>query len=148
MNPSPAATAPNWLLMLAIIGGFVVIFPLFWCLVVWMLSRMSGWHGLARHYASGDRQVTGDRHTGVTGMVGGVSYRHVLTVHFTADGFFIEPMALFKIGQPRLFIPWSDVTRSGSVNVLWWRATRLAVGHPVVATISLPADLVEQHAPA
>ena len=151
MTPSFAATAspdPNWPLMLAIIGGFFVVFPAFWCFVVWLLSRLSGWHRLATRYASGNRPVTGTRYGGVTGMVGGVSYRSTLTLHFDTDGFFMEPMVLFKIGQPRLFIPWSDISDRKSFAVLWWSATRLSVGQPVIGTISLPVYLLDKHAPA
>jgi hypothetical protein len=147
MPTTPSAPDPNWHIVLYIVVGFAVVFPLFWCFVVWMLSWASGWQRLSRRYASGNRLVTGERHGGVTGMVGMVSYRHVLTLHVAEDGFFIEPLVLFKVGHPRLFIPWNEVTRRGSFAVLWWRAARLSVGEPVVATLSLPADLVERYAP-
>jgi hypothetical protein len=147
MHTSPSAPDPSWHLVLCILVGFAVVFPLFWCFIVWMLSWVSGWRRLSRRYASGSRPVAGERHAGVTGMVGLVSYRHVLTLHFAGDGFFLEPLVLFKVGHPRLFIPWSEVTRRGSFAVLWWRAARLGVGESVVATLSLPADLVERYAP-
>jgi hypothetical protein len=147
MNTPPVTTSEPWLLVLGIFGGFIVIFPLFWCFVVWMLSRFSGWHRLALRYPSGNRPVTGARHAGVTGMVGGVSYRSVLTLHFESDGFFLEVMVLFRIGQPRLFIPWSEITERKPFPMLWWNATRLTVGRPEVGKIRLPADLVEKYAP-
>ena len=146
MNTDPAPE-PDWLLMWAIVGGFLIIFPLFWCTVVGFLSWASGWRHLAARYASGKRPVTGACHRGLTGMVGGVSYRSSLTVCFESDGFFLEVMRLFRIGQPRLFIPWSEVTGRKPRAVLWWRATSLSIGMPVIGTITLPADLVEQHAP-
>lgn len=80
-------------------------------------------------------------------MVGGVSYRSTLILHFEADGFFIEPMFLFKIGQPRLFIPWRDISARSSRAILWWRAEKLSIGQPVIGTIALPSDLVERYAP-
>lgn len=147
MENLPAAPDPNWPLTFAIIGGFLVVFPLIWCSVLWFLSRASGWHRLAAHYASGSRPLSGVRHAGLTGMVGGVSYRSILTIHCDSDGFFVEVMPLFRIGQPRLFIPWADVTARRPFAVLWWRAVALSVGQPVIGTISLPADLVGKHAP-
>lgn len=143
-----AATDPNWPLMFAIIGGFFIVFPLFWCFVVWILSRASGWHRLAGRYAMVTRPVMGARHSGLTGMVGAVSYRNVLTVHFVPEGFFLEVMVLFRIGQPALFIPWTEVTGRKARQVLWWSAVSLSIGHPVMGTITLPADLVDKYSPA
>lgn len=147
MNTTTVAPAPGWLIF-AIIGGFLVIFPLFWCAVVWLLSRISGWHRLAQRYASGDRPVTGACYGGITGMVGAVSYRSTLTVHFGQEGFFLEVMPLFRVGQPRLFIPWSEISGRKSRSVLWWRAMALSVGQPAIGSVALPADLVEKYAPA
>lgn len=148
MEPIPAAAPdPNWPLTLGIIAGFLVVFPLIWCTVVWFLSHASGWQRLAQRYASGSRPVTGVRYSGLTGMVGGISYRSVLTVHFDRDGFFMEPMFLFRIGQPRLFIPWADVSARRPFAILWWRAVAMTVGEPKLGTISLPADPVDKHAP-
>jgi|JI6StandDraft_1071083.scaffolds.fasta_scaffold00592_12 hypothetical protein len=143
MNTPTAAPTPEWLIF-AIVGGFFVAFPLFWCLVVWILSRASGWHRLAARFASGGRLITGARHSGVTGMVGLVSYRGVLTLHFEPDGFFLEVMTLFRVGQPRLFIPWSEVTERKPHQVLWWKSVSLSIGQPVITTITLPADLLEK----
>jgi hypothetical protein len=142
--PTHAAPAPEWLIY-AIIGGFLVVFPLLWCFVVWLLSQIGGWKHLARRYAAGNRRVTGERCSGIQGMVGSVSYRFILTLHFNAGGFFIEVMPLFKIGHPRLFIPWSAVSARNPCRVFWWKAERLSIGQPVIATITLPAGLLARH---
>lgn len=146
MNTSTTDAAPEWLVF-AIVGGFLVVFPLFWCVVVWILSRASGWHRLAARFACGGRLMTGARHRGVTGMVGLVSYRGTLTLHFDTDGFFMEVMPLFRIGHQRLFIPWSEISGRMPRRVLWWKSVSLSVGQPVISTITLPADLVDKHAP-
>lgn len=145
MNPAPAEPAPYWLAF-AIVGGFLVVFPLMWCFVVWLLSHMGGWQGLATRYASGNREVTGTRHGSVTGMVGGVSYRGTLTVHVNSEGFFLEVMPLFKIGHPRLFIPWTEISGRKSREILWWKAVSLSIGQPALTTISLPTTVLAEHA--
>ena len=142
MNTS-TSPAPGWL-ALAIIGAFLVFFPLLWCSIVWLLSHAGGWSRLAQRHAAGDRFVTGERRGGITGRVGVVNYRNVLTVHLTADGFFLEVMPLFRIAHPRLFIPWSEVCARTPLTVLWWKAERLSIGNPLVATITLPAELLAQ----
>lgn len=144
MNPPNATPAPDWLIF-AIIGGFLIVFPLFWCFVVWLISHVGGWQRLARHYAAGDRPVTGQRCSGVQGMVGWASYRGTLTLHFNAEGFFMEVMPLFKIGHRRLFIPWSEISARSPHRVFWWKTERLSIGQPAVNTITLPAALLEQH---
>ena len=145
MPPANNTTpAPEWLIF-AIIGGFLIVFPIFWCFVVWLLSQVGGWQRLARRYAAGDRSVTGERHSGVNGMVGIANYRRILTLHFNAEGFFIEVMPLFKIGHPRLFIPWSEISTRLPCRVFWWKAERLGIGQPVLNTITLPAKLLGRY---
>lgn len=143
MPPTTNETSsPAWL-PFAIIGGFLIVFPLFWCAVVWFLSEVGGWRQLGRRYAAGDRPITGERFSGVVGMVGGVSYRYVLTLHVNTEGFFIEVMPLFKVGHPRLFIPWSEISERIPFRVLWWKGERLRIGQPVITTITLPANLLK-----
>ncbi len=146
MNPA-SDPAPSWLIF-AIVGGFFVIFPLFWCFVVWLISHVGGWQRLAKRYKAGEyRVVTGDLHKGVQGMVGIANYKGTLTLHFNAEGFFMEVMPLFKIGHPRLFIPWSEISARKDSNLLWWKRQRLSIGNPVVNTVTLPTGLLEQHQP-
>ncbi|MCB1210802.1 MAG: hypothetical protein KDK97_15880 [Verrucomicrobiales bacterium] len=134
------SSEPGWLIF-AIIGGFFVVFPLFWCGVVFLLSVLGGWGRLAKLYAAGDRAVSGELHSGVTGKVGGISYRNVLTLHVGHQGFFIEVMPLFRIGHPRLYIPWSEVSARTPVQVLWWKAEKLTLGRPAVGSITLPENV-------
>lgn len=138
------STSNPWLLVFGIVAGFAIVFPLMWCFVVWLLSQIGGWSRLARRYTAGDRIVSGQRFNSVTGMVGGVSYRHVLTVHLNTEGFFIEPFVLFRIAHPRLFIPWGEVTARSPFRVLWWQSERLTIGAPKVGTITLPVDVLSQ----
>lgn len=144
VNSTSAAAPDSVWLVISIIGGFIIVFPAFWCFVVWLLSQVGGWSRLALRFSASQRlrQPAGTRHSGLTGMVGVVSYRNVLTLHVDRDGFFLEVMALFRIGHPRLFIPWSEITGRKPRQVLWWKAETLSIGSPVIATITLPAGLI------
>lgn len=149
MNTSSAAVDPAWLVG-AIIGGFLIIFPAFWCFIVWLLSRIGGWHRLAQRYPASrlsDLAIS-RRHRGLTGMVGVVRYRNILALDLTTDGFFLGVMPLFRIGHPRLFIPWHEITARKPRQVLWWKAETLSIGQPLIATITLPADLIPSGIPA
>jgi len=135
------------ILILAGLVGFLLVFALFWCGVIWLISHVGGWHRLALRYGVGHLDPTGERCAGVRGMVGMASYGGVLIVHFCREGFYLEVMRIFRPGHPRLFIPWSDISARTSVQALIWKSERLSIGDPPVSTITLPAGLLEQHAP-
>lgn len=143
LGQATGGDAPPWLVF-AIIGGFLVVFPIFWCSIVWLLSRFGGWHRLAERYDARDRTASGRCHRAVTGMVGGTSYRNTLTVHLDDDGFFLEVNPLFRVGHPRLFIPWSEISDRTPRKVFWWSAERLSVGRPKVGTVTLPTEVLSE----
>lgn len=143
-----AASLSQGAMVLAIVAGVAVALPLFWCAVVWLLSHVSGWQTLARSFGAGTRPVTGTPYHFVTGMVGWVSYRHVLTLHVAADGLFLEVMPLFRIGHPRLFIPWTQIGGRRPARVLFWTAERFEVGQPPAGVVTLPPGYLKDRAPA
>ncbi|WP_265595201.1 hypothetical protein [Verrucomicrobium sp. BvORR106] len=49
--PSSSPPFPIWLVALIPLAFFIV-FPLFWCFVVWLISQFSGWSRLASTYAA------------------------------------------------------------------------------------------------
>lgn len=121
----------------AIIGGFLIIFPLFWCLVVLLISYVGDWHRLASTFAAGDRPLSGTPHHRVFGVVGLARYKFALTVHLAKDGFFVETSPLFRIGHPRLFIPWSAVSERSPRRFFRWETIVLTIGQPRIGTIAL-----------
>lgn len=139
-SSSQTPSEPVWLPLL-IIPVFFIVFPLFWCFVVKMISVVGGWGRLAKRFAAGDKAVTGKSFQMVTGMVGLSSYRNMLTIHFAEDGFFLDVMPIFRVGHPRLFIPWTAISNHKSVNRVLWKATKLWIGSPSVGTVHLPSAL-------
>ncbi len=133
-------TSP-WLIP-AIIGGFLVVFPIFWCLIVMFLAHAGGWQKLARTYAAGSRPLAGTSHAAITGMVGWVSYRFVLDIHVAEEGLFLDVMPLFRMGHPRLFIPWEAVSARRKAFNLFWKTEALSIGTPVIAVITVPQGLL------
>ena len=139
-----ATSAPEFtpLRAVVIVGGFLVVFVLFWCGIAWLLSRVGGWHRLAQHYDASDRPASGHRVRFVSGMVGATSYRHVLTIHLDTDGLYLDVNRLYRVGHPRLFIPWSEIAERTPRKMLLKNMDRLTIGRPKVGTVSLPAELL------
>lgn len=143
-----AQSDPSPWLWVGVIGGFFIVFPAFWCGIICLLSYISGWNRLAKSYAAGDREPSGVRRSSVSGRIGGVNYNSVLTLHVAEDGFFLQPIFLFAVGHPRLFIPWSAMSDCRTGSFLWWTTTTIDVGHPKIASITLrvPAELFRRPA--
>ena len=137
MNPPP--TTPNetpvWLVILIPIIFFIV-FPLFWCFVIWINSHVSGWQRLAMRYRSNETP-NGKSWSGVQGQVGLVSYKSVLECAANETGLFIRPGLLFRFAHPQLFIPWSDFHNVAQTKMLWIPVVRADVGDPKIARIRI-----------
>lgn len=139
---------PSKLLMIAAsIAGFLIVFPLFWCVIVLFLSYAGGWRRLAKLYPAGNHRPIGIEHSSVWGMVGWVSYRYVLKVHVSEEGFFLDAMPLFRLGHPRLFIPWGAINARRLVSFAFWNAERLSIGNPVTVVLTLPQGILPPQPP-
>lgn len=89
--------------------SFLLLFPVFWCLVTLLISWLGGWHGLAACYASRAVLHGPSRHfeSAYLGSLG--RYRSCLTVGVDEAGLHLAVFFLFRPGHPPLFIPWADV---------------------------------------
>jgi hypothetical protein len=134
-------STPVWLLVLLPLV-FLAFFPLMWCGVLWINSRIGGWSRLARHYRS-----TGIPHGrtfhSVQGQVGIVSYRAALECTTNEHGLFIQPWAIFRFAHPLLFIPWSEMHGVNRTSLLWIPVVRAEIGKPRVAVLRLAAKVFE-----
>ena len=101
-----------WVRLAAILFTVFVLVPLFWCFVVWLLSRASGWGRLARRYES-NRRFEGKTSRWQSARVGFIHYNRVLTFTQMDDGLGLTPMPLFSAGHPPLFIPWKAISYGG-----------------------------------
>jgi len=82
-------------------------------LIVWMalvLSWLSGWRSLAKRYRT-EREFPAHRRRMQTAtMRGGIGYNFIVTLASDAEGLYLGLPAIFRLGQPPLFIPWADVS--------------------------------------
>ncbi len=85
--------------------AFAIVFPIFWALIIGLISLLSGWQRLAQRYRA-TLPPTGRRWTWQRGLVGWAGYNGVLILTANDQGLFMEVMWPFGFGHPRLFIPW------------------------------------------
>jgi hypothetical protein len=116
-----------WFRVAVILFTAFVLIPLFWCLVVWMLSRASGWGRLARTYES-NRRFEGATSRWQSARIGLISYNRVLTFTQMEDGLGLTPMPLFSAGHPPLFIPWKAISYGGRKRSFFANMDLLQVG--------------------
>jgi hypothetical protein len=77
-------------------------------LVLWISSRVDGWHTLAQHYrVPPDHFVRAQHH--VSGTVGGAYFRVALSVTVRDDGLYLAPPVILRPWKPPLLIPWQTV---------------------------------------
>ena len=88
---------------------FLVIFPLFWCGVIFLVAYLSGWATLARVYRF-DGYFQGRQWSFQSAQIGWGNYNGVLTVGANWEGLYLKPFFLFRFGHPPLFIPWYDIS--------------------------------------
>ena len=133
---------PAWLIVLIPVL-FAIVFPAFWCFVVWILSHVSGWKRLAMRYRTSEKPPGGTYH-GLFGMVGLVSYRGTLNLTTTAVGFFLSPNVLFKFAHPTLFVPWSECQLIRKTSFLGTKSAKIQIGNPRIGTFSIPFNVLEE----
>ena len=136
-----ADAASDWmdahpvLFPLLIVAGFCIVFPLFWCVVVWLIS-LFGWARLARHYAVA-RPPAGEAQPVMCGMVSASTYRGVMRFQPDAGGFYLWTSVFFRAGHPPLYIPWSDATAAPVENNQRYQFVVFKIGDPLIATLRL-----------
>lgn len=141
MDPAESSEMPVWAIVLIPIAFFVV-FPLFWCFVLWINSHVSGWQRLAARYRSGE-EPKGKRWEGIQGRVGVVAYRGALACITNENGLFLQPAWIFRFGHPQLFLPWSDLHRVRRVQWLWLSMVSAKIGDPAIGSLALEAKIFE-----
>jgi len=107
--------------------AFALIFPLFWCAVVLLVSRLSGWSTLSADYAAQAPQA-GETFTWASGRIRFFSnYNHVLVVHVSERGIGLKTIWLFRVGHAPLFIPWEAIERVERSSYFFREIVRLSI---------------------
>lgn len=135
----------NPLMILLAVLGFLVVFPLFWSGVVFLISRLSGWATLAGRYRT-DRPVGGI--AGGRIRMGVASYDRVLRLEARPEGLAMDVFVLFRPGHVPLCVPWAEVYVAGPAPLrLFTPGVRLELGEDAVSMV-IPAAVWASLEPA
>jgi len=98
-------------ILFASIVGFLIVFPVFWICVVWLISRLSGWSRLALTFAA-TKPASGEVFPWTSARLRfSSSYSNCLTVTVSVAGIHIATWGLFAFGHQPLFLPWDAIGR-------------------------------------
>ncbi len=97
------------MLSIYILVGAPIVIILFWAGVVTLLSYVSGWVSLAKHYATYET-IPADAKHWKSAVIGLVSYNGILTVAHDEKRLYLRAFAMYSFSHKALSIPWADVT--------------------------------------
>ncbi len=94
-----------------VIAAFLIITPIFWTRIIYLMARLSGWLELAKLYP-GPASMQGEvcRYSSARFRMF-VSYNRNLTITLSPAGIHIRPMMLFRTRHMPLLIPWEAVIK-------------------------------------
>lgn len=101
---------PDSLSPLTYVAIFVPGFAAFWCLVVYLISRLGGWASLAEDFPAPNPPDGGETYSWTSGKIHFFSnYNNSLVATVSRAGLHVAPWFLFRVGHPPIFIPWHRV---------------------------------------
>jgi hypothetical protein len=110
----------NWVTAATSVAGFIVIFPIFWCAIVVLISRVSGWARLAERYHTNEAAQGPAWRFESASMRWNSRYGNIVTLSAEAQGLRIALFPLFRPGHPPLLVPWNEISaRPASFRVLF-----------------------------
>ncbi len=91
-----------------VIVAWLIVFPLFWMFVVFVIGFMSGWQRLANYYRL-TRPFNGKTWSWQSGRLNFGNYSSTLITGADFEGLYLATVIFFRVGHPPLFIPWHDI---------------------------------------
>lgn len=96
-----------------------IYFVTLWTGIYFFIAKSGGWRLLARRFRMNSSFVGEKWSMQSAAMRFGVSYNNCLTVGANSMGLFVQPMILFRLWHPPLFVPWSEIRRFPKKRLLW-----------------------------
>jgi hypothetical protein len=123
---------------------FLIVFPLFWSGIVYLIARFGGWSDLAKHYAIQEpfSGTTFQMQSVTIGMLG--NYRSVVTIGANYDGLYLNPLVVYRPGHPPLLIPWDDIETRDARGLSFGEMVSFSPRKTPKRTISISKKLADK----
>lgn len=127
---------------LIIVVAFPVFFGLMLCIVCGIISLVSGWNKLAKHYKAEAPAELKWLPCNV-GRVGIMDYSEFMRMNISEEGLYLKtwPEPFFKFMHPPLLIPWNDVKELEPRKILAFDYVRIVASG---VSVWLPQKYIEQ----
>jgi len=89
---------------------FAIFFLVFWLLLNFIVSRLTGWARIASHYRNAGGITCKVWRFQTIATRWGMGYKGGTNVGADSRGLYISFGFLFRFGHPPLFVPWGDIT--------------------------------------
>jgi hypothetical protein len=109
-------------------AGFVVYFAALWMGVGFLISMVSGWHSLAERYRTDRPFPTHKRWMQSAKMRFSCGYNSILTLASDSEALYLGVLAPFRVGHPRLFVPWGNIRVEEPKRYLFLMSRMLRLG--------------------
>ena len=90
--------------------AFVIVFPLFWSVIVFLLSRLGGWGSMAEAYPSREPRSAQCFSLQSAILRFTTNYRGVLKICADEEGVYFSVLFLFRPGHTPFFVPWEEIS--------------------------------------
>ncbi|WP_426746752.1 hypothetical protein VZQ01_01810 [Myxococcus faecalis] len=125
--------------------ALVLILPLaalWFAFVMWGLSWMSGWRGLARDFATDTEDRPESMRWLRSARLGWTSYNNCLRMGGDARGLYLCPILPLRLSHSPLRIPWSEIRAWERKQFLFWWTDTLLLG-PTHLRLTVPSSAME-----
>ncbi len=116
----------------------LAIFFLWWCFVVWLVGKISGWQELAEKYPGGsqlDDPMVRWKWWQSVSMRAHCNYNNCLILGISPKGLALRMPFVFRVGHPPILLPWQAIESAEAGQTWWIKTLRLQVGSPRISLL-------------
>ncbi|NJN71712.1 MAG: hypothetical protein HC799_02285 [Limnothrix sp. RL_2_0] len=123
---------------------FLIFFVSLWWLVLFLLTKLSGWDKLAERY--GDRQpFQGQIFHFCSAYIGPVRYKSAIDIGISEAGIHLNPFIIFRLSYPPVLIPWHQISDFEEKSFWLMKYYVFNVGDSIITTIKVPSRVFTVH---
>ena len=143
------------LIVFMVVVGFLIAFPVFWMMVVFLVSRLGGWAGLASQFGA-DSPPSGEQFSWCSVRLNRLGrYGNCVTATVSSRGVHLQTFLIYRFGHKAIFLPWDAISNMTRATFFGFSRMRLIVDDDkgqraswIVLHGNSLADGLQRHGPA